>query len=77
VPLAHGVGLGVEPPVIGAGIGRASVLSAGTVLAVTGWVAHAGAGGVLERELVLVRDGAPEVLSGYDRGPAGGSVTDG
>lgn len=82
VPLAHGVGLGVEPPVIGAGIGSAgiggaSVLAAGTVLAVTGWVAHAGAGGVLERDLVLVGDDAPEVLSAYDRGPAGGSVTDG
>lgn len=76
-PLAHGVGLGAEPPVIGAGIGGASVLAAGTVLAVTGWVAQAGAGGVLERDLVLVGDGAPEVLSAHSRGPAGETVTDG
>jgi Xaa-Pro aminopeptidase len=77
VPLANGVGLGVEPPVVGAGIGGGSVLAAGTVLAVTGWVAQAGAGGVLERDLVLVGDGAPEILTAYGRGPAGGSVTDG
>jgi Xaa-Pro dipeptidase len=67
VPLAHGTGLGVEPPVIGDGIGAGSVLVAGTVLAVTGWVVEEGVGGHLERDLVLVTDGSPEVLTAHIR----------
>jgi hypothetical protein len=39
------------------------VLAAGTVLAVTGWVAEEGVGGVLHRELVLVTDGDPRLLT--------------
>jgi Xaa-Pro aminopeptidase len=70
-PLAHGVGLGAEPPVIGAGIGAGSVLPAGTVLAVTGWVGEAGVGGVLTRDLVLVTDGEPQVLTAGGRDLAG------
>jgi Xaa-Pro aminopeptidase len=70
-PLAHGVGLGVEPPIVGAGVGAASVLAPDTVLAVTGWVAEDGVGGVLERDLVLVTDGDPQVLTASGRGPAG------
>jgi Xaa-Pro aminopeptidase len=62
-PLAHGVGLGVEPPVVGPGVGAASVLAAGTVLAVTAWVAEQGVGGVLRRDLVLVTGGDPRVLT--------------
>lgn len=71
VPLAHGLGLGAEPPVIGSGVGGASVLVTGTVLAVTGWVAEEGVGGFLERDLVLVGEGGPEVLTACGRGPAG------
>jgi Xaa-Pro aminopeptidase len=71
VPLAHGVGLGVEPPIIGAGVGAASALGPDTVLAVTGWVAEEGVGGFLERDLVLVTDGDPRVLTTSGRGPAG------
>lgn len=70
-PLAVGVGLGVEPPVIGAGIGHRHVLAPRTVLAVTGWVATEGVGGYLERDLVLVDETGPQVLSTYGRGPAG------
>lgn len=70
-PLAHGVGLGVEPPIIGAGVGAASALGPDTVLAVTGWVAEEGVGGFLERDLVLVTDGDPRVLTTSGRGPAG------
>lgn len=70
-PLAHGVGLGVEPPIIGAGVGAAGVLAPGTVLAVTGWVGEDGVGGVLERDLVLVTDGNPQVLTASGRVPAG------
>ncbi len=70
-PIVHGVGLGVEPPLIGAGVGGQAVLRAGTVISVTGWVAADGVGGYLERDLVLVGAGAPQVLSRYGRGPAG------
>jgi len=62
-PLAVGVGLGLEPPVVGAGLGAAAVLAAGTVLAVTGWMAEDGAGGVLHRDLVLVTEGEPRLLT--------------
>jgi Xaa-Pro aminopeptidase len=65
------VGLGAEPPVIGAGIGAGSVLPAGTVLAVTGWVGEAGVGGVLTRDLVLVTDGEPQALTASGRDLAG------
>ena len=70
-PLAHGVGLGVEPPIIGAGVGAACVVAPDTVLAVTGWVGEEGVGGVLERDLVLVTDGDPQVLTASGRVPAG------
>jgi Xaa-Pro aminopeptidase len=62
-PLAVGVGLGLEPPVVGAGLGAAAVMAAGTVLAVTGWMAEDGAGGVLHRDLVLVTEAAPRLLT--------------
>jgi Xaa-Pro dipeptidase len=73
VPLAYGVGLGMEPPVVtAAGLGAASVLTAATVLAVTSWVAEPGVGGFLERDLVLVGDDGPRVLTTAPRGPAAG-----
>jgi Xaa-Pro aminopeptidase len=62
-PLAVGVGLGLEPPVIGPGHGAGSMLAPGTVLAITGWVAEEGTGGVLERDLVLITDGEPRRLT--------------
>jgi Xaa-Pro aminopeptidase len=67
-PFVHGVGLGAEPPLIGAGLGRSAQLAAGTVLAVEAWVAEEGAGGVLEGDVVLVTDAEPEVLTRYGRG---------
>lgn len=69
-PLAHGLGLGVEAPVIGAGVGAGAVLVGGSVLAVQAWVAEEGAGGFLERDVVVVEDAGPRVLSRYGRGPA-------
>jgi Xaa-Pro aminopeptidase len=69
VPLAHGVGLGVEPPIIASGVGDRWDLVAGMVLSVQGWVAQEGVGGVLQRELVLVGDGAPRLLSRFGGGP--------
>jgi Xaa-Pro aminopeptidase len=62
VHLAHGVGLGMEPPVITEGIGDGAVLADGMVLAVTCWLAEEGVGGHLERDLVQVAD-VPRVLS--------------
>lgn len=73
VPLAYGVGLGMEAPVVtAAGLGAAIVLAAGTVLAVTSWVAEPRVGGFLERDLVLVGDDGPRVLTTAPRGPAAG-----
>jgi Xaa-Pro aminopeptidase len=65
------MGLGAEPPVIGAGVGAGSVLAAGTVLAVTGWVSQAGVGGALIRDLVLVTERGARVLTASDRDPVG------
>jgi Xaa-Pro aminopeptidase len=67
-PFVRGVGLGAEPPLIGAGLGATSRLQVGMVLAVEAWVAAEGAGGVLEQDLVLVTDAGPEVLTRYGRG---------
>jgi Xaa-Pro aminopeptidase len=68
-PFIRGVGLGTEPPLIGAGLGATFRLQVGMVLAVEAWVAAEGAGGVLEQDLVLVTDAGPEVLTRYGRGP--------
>jgi Xaa-Pro aminopeptidase len=61
--VVHGVGLGMEPPVIDAAVGDDAVLVAGAVLSVTSWVAVEGVGGFLERDLLVVGEGAPEVLT--------------
>jgi len=71
-PLAYGVGLGVEPPVIGLGVGADAELVGGSVLAVQGWVAEEGTGGFFERDLVVVGDAEPRLLSRYGHGPAAG-----
>src|SRR5205823_4765777 len=55
-PIAHGLGLGMEPPVVTADTGDADVLRSGMVLALTSWVGELGVGGVLERDVVVVRD---------------------
>jgi len=70
-PVAYGLGLGVEAPLVAAGFGGATVLAAGTVLAVQAWVAEAGVGGFFEREVVVVGDDGPCRLSRYGHGPAG------
>jgi Xaa-Pro dipeptidase len=70
LPLAHGIGLGMEPPVVTADAASGTVLAAGTVLAVTSWVAEPGVGGFLERELVLVGDDGVRLLTSAAHGPA-------
>lgn len=67
VPLAHGLGLGAEPPLIGLGRGRDVVLEAGMVLSVQSWVADEGIGGCLRRDTVLIESGGPTVLTRYGR----------
>lgn len=69
-PLAYGVGLGAEPPLIGSEHGHDARFSAGDVLAVQAWVEEEGVGGFLGREAVIVTDGAPELLTRYPRDPA-------
>ncbi len=62
-PFVHGVGLGMEPPLIGTPADDDVMLAAGSVLSVTSWVVAEGAGGHLERDILVVGDGPPEVLS--------------
>lgn len=67
VILAHGLGLGAEPPVIGLGRGRDAVLGEGMVLSVQSWVVEAGVGGCLQRETVVIGADGPVVLTRYRR----------
>jgi Xaa-Pro aminopeptidase len=75
VLLAHGVGLGVEPPIVGGSLGPTAagepVLHAGMVLVLQGYVWEPGVGGYLGSETVHVTaDGAvtlsriPDPLAG-------------
>jgi Xaa-Pro aminopeptidase len=63
VVLAHGLGLGVEPPIIGLGRGSSARLEDGSVLCIQSWVSAVGTGGCLERATVLVASDGPHLLS--------------
>lgn len=65
-PLAMGVGLGVEGPLIGHRCGRDALLSDGQMLAVQAWVSAEGAGGVLEQEVIVVGSN-PQLITCYGR----------
>nr|WP_082993996.1 M24 family metallopeptidase [Mycobacterium gordonae] len=67
VVLAHGLGLGAEPPVIGLGLGRDAVLEEGMVLSVQSWVVEEGVGGCLQRDTVVIGASGPVVLTRYGR----------
>jgi Xaa-Pro dipeptidase len=67
IPLAHGLGLGAEPPLIGLGRGHDAVIEAGMVLSVQSWVTQQGIGGCLERATVAVETSGPSVLTRYGR----------
>lgn len=67
VPLAHGLGLGAEPPLIGLGRGADAVLEAGMVCSVQSWVTEEGVGGCLQRDTVRIEDTGPTILTRYGR----------
>jgi Xaa-Pro aminopeptidase len=67
VPLAHGLGLGAEPPLIGLGRGSDATIDEGMVLSVQSWVTEAGVGGCLERGTVRIESNGPSVLTRYGR----------
>ncbi|MBM4269600.1 MAG: aminopeptidase P family protein [Deltaproteobacteria bacterium] len=64
-PIAHGLGLGVEPPLVGAtrDASPGGALAADSVLSLQSWVWRSGIGGVLGRAVVRITDESPEVLS--------------
>ncbi|MGO4443942.1 M24 family metallopeptidase [Mycobacterium sp. 2YAF39] len=66
IPVAHGLGLGFDPPVISPDLPQSSAaerLDPGVVLAVTAYVWEAGVGAVFRRDAVLINDDGPEVLT--------------
>jgi Xaa-Pro dipeptidase len=67
VLLAHGLGLGAEPPLIGLGRGRDATIDEGMVLSVQSWVTEEGVGGCLERGTVRIESSGPSALTRYGR----------
>jgi Xaa-Pro aminopeptidase len=66
MPVAHGLGLGFDPPVVSPELratSAAEILEPGMVLALTGYVWQEGVGAVFRRDAVLVGDSGPEVLT--------------
>jgi Xaa-Pro aminopeptidase len=65
-PVAHGLGLGFDPPVISADLPATCAqerLESGMVLAVTGYVWEPGVGAVFSRDALLIGDDGAEVLT--------------
>jgi Xaa-Pro dipeptidase len=75
MPVAHGLGLGFDPPVVTPQLRATAaeeILEPGMVLAVTGYVWQRGVGAVFGREAVLVTsDGAEVLTSSPSWNPAG------
>jgi Xaa-Pro dipeptidase len=66
MPIAHGLGLGFDPPVVSETLldaGEIDELEAGMVLAITGYVWREGIGAVFRRDTVLLTDGGADVLT--------------
>src|SRR5271156_5032103 len=64
--VAHGLGLGFDPPAISPQLpatAEAERLDPGVVLALTGHVWQEGLGGVLRRDTVVINDEGPQVLT--------------
>jgi Xaa-Pro dipeptidase len=75
-PVAHGVGLGMEPPVIGAGFPADAGASTGfapvMVLFVSGQVVEPEVGTIVAGDTILITEGGHELLTGHGHGPLGG-----
>jgi Xaa-Pro dipeptidase len=67
IPLAHGLGLGAEPPLIGLGRGSDATLEEGMVCSIQSWVAEEGVGGCLERATVSIESKGPSTITRYRR----------
>lgn len=66
IPVAHGLGLGFDPPVVTPALrasAEAEVLADGMVLAVTAYVWEEGVGAVFTRDAVLITPDGAEILS--------------
>jgi Xaa-Pro dipeptidase len=66
MPIAHGLGLGFDPPVVSEMLwaaGEHDRLEPGMVLAVTGYVWQEGVGAVFRRDTVRITDDGAEVLT--------------
>jgi Xaa-Pro aminopeptidase len=66
MPVAHGLGLGFDPPVVTPDLritAAEEILEPGMVLSVTGYVWQEGVGAVFGREAVLVTADGPDVLT--------------
>ena len=66
MPVAHGLGLGFDPPVVSQTLpaaGEYDRLEAGMVLAITGYVWEEGLGTVFRRDTVHITDAGVEVLT--------------
>jgi Xaa-Pro dipeptidase len=77
LPVAHGLGLGFDPPVISPELPKTSAderLDPGTVLAVTAYVWEPGVGAVFSRDAVLITDDGPEVLTSSPSFSGGATV---
>jgi Xaa-Pro dipeptidase len=74
MPVARGLGLGFDPPVVTGGLpqtARDERLEPGMVLALTGYVWEAGTGAVFRRDTVLVTDDGPQPLTSAPAGVYG------
>ena len=66
MPVAHGLGLGFDPPVVSESLwaaGEHDRLEPGMVLAITGYVWQEGIGAVFRRDTVHITDSGVDVLS--------------
>jgi Xaa-Pro dipeptidase len=66
MPVAHGLGLGFDPPVVSEALsaeGEDDRLDAGMVLAITGYVWQEGVGAVFRRDTVHIAEDGTEVLT--------------
>ncbi|OBI47359.1 Xaa-Pro peptidase family protein [Mycobacterium sp. E787] len=67
MPVAHGLGLGFDPPVVSETLSAAAEddqLEAGMVLAISGYVWQEGIGTVFRRDTVHITDDGADVLTG-------------